>query len=75
MQFGKGMQMGGLGQEETNEMVKFAMDHGINFIDTANVYSLGESETLLGNALKDVREDIVLATKFRLPMDEHLIHS
>lgn len=75
MQFGEAMQMGGLGQEETNEMVKFALDHGINFIDTANVYSLGESETLLGNALKNVREDIVLATKFRLPMDDHLIHS
>lgn len=75
MQFGEAMQMGGLGQKETTEMVHFALDHGINFIDTANVYSLGESETLLGNALKDVREDIVLATKFRLPMDDNLIHS
>ncbi|MDZ7720302.1 MAG: aldo/keto reductase [Balneolaceae bacterium] len=75
MQFGEAMQMGGLGQKETNEMVQFALDHGINFIDTANVYSLGESEKLLGNALKGIREDLVLATKFRLPMDEHLIHS
>ena len=75
MQFGKAMQMGGLGQKETNGMVKFAMDHGINYVDTADVYSLGESETLLGNALKDIREDIVLSTKFRLPMDDNINHS
>jgi len=68
MQFGGKMNMGNLGQEDTTQMVKLALDHGINFIDTADVYSLGESETLLGNALKDIREEIVLATKFRLPM-------
>lgn len=75
MQFGKAMQMGGLGQKETNEMVNFAMDHGINYIDTADVYSLGESEELLGNALKGIREEIVLSTKCRLPMDENINHS
>lgn len=68
MQFGKAMNMGGLGQDETTAMVKFALDKGINFIDTADVYSRGESETLLGNALKGIREEIVLATKVRLPM-------
>jgi aryl-alcohol dehydrogenase-like predicted oxidoreductase len=68
MQFGSKMNMGNLGQEETTRMVKQAMDRGINFIDTADVYSLGESETLLGNALRGVREEIVLATKVRLPM-------
>ncbi len=68
MQFGEAMNMGRLGQQETNEMVKFALDRGINFIDTADVYSRGESETLLGNALKGIREEIVLATKVRLPM-------
>ncbi len=68
MQFGGKMNMGNLGQEDTNRMVKLAMDRGINFIDTADVYSLGESETLIGNALKGVREEIVLATKVRLPM-------
>src|SRR5258707_5433963 len=68
MQFGGKMNMGNLGQEDTTRMVKLALAHGINFIDTADVYSLGESETLLGNALKGVREEIVLATKFRLPM-------
>ena len=70
MQFGKGMNMGGLGQAETNEQVKFALDHGINFIDTANVYSRGESETLIGNAIKGMREEIVVATKCRLPMSD-----
>src|SRR5881296_133114 len=68
MQFGGKMNMGNLGQDETNRMVKLALDNGINLIDTADVYSLGESETLLGNALKGIREEIVLATKVRLPM-------
>jgi aryl-alcohol dehydrogenase-like predicted oxidoreductase len=68
MQFGGKMNMGNLGQEDTTKMVKLALDRGINFIDTADVYSLGESETLLGNALKGVREEVVLATKVRLPM-------
>jgi predicted oxidoreductase len=40
------MNMGNLGQEDTTRMVKLALDKGINFIDTADVYSLGESETL-----------------------------
>src|ERR1022692_3803707 len=56
-------------------MVKAALDGGINFIDTADVYSLGESETLVGNALKGVRDEIVLATKVRLPMSENFNRS
>jgi aryl-alcohol dehydrogenase-like predicted oxidoreductase len=68
MQFGGKMNMGNLGQEDTTRMVKQAVESGINFIDTADVYSLGESEILLGKALKGIREDIVLATKVRLPM-------
>ena len=75
MQFGKAMNMGGLQQKETNEIVKFALDRGINFIDTADVYSQGESETLLGNALKGMREELVLATKFRLPMSDNFNRS
>jgi aryl-alcohol dehydrogenase-like predicted oxidoreductase len=55
--------------------VQLALDRGINFIDTADVYSLGESETLLGNALKGIREEIVLATKVRLPMGENFNRS
>src|SRR5882762_2269194 len=75
MQFGSKMNMGNLGQEDTTRMVKLALDRGINLIDTADVYSLGESETLLGNALKGIREEIVLATKVRLPMSENFNRS
>src|SRR5271169_4894744 len=75
MQFGGRMNMGNLGQEDTTRMVKLALDRGINFIDTADVYSLGESETLVGNALRGVRQEIVLATKVRLPMSENLNRS
>ena len=75
MQFGGKMNMGNLGQEDTTRMVKLALDRGINFIDTADVYSLGESETLVGNALRGVRQEIVLATKVRLPMSENLNRS
>jgi aryl-alcohol dehydrogenase-like predicted oxidoreductase len=75
MQFGGKMNMGNLGQEDATRMVKVALDRGINFIDTADVYSLGESETLVGNALKGVRQEIVLATKVRLPMGENFNRS
>jgi aryl-alcohol dehydrogenase-like predicted oxidoreductase len=75
MQFGGKMNMGNLDQKATNEMVKTALNLGINFIDTADVYSLGESETLLGNALKGIREEIVLATKVRLPMSDNFNRS
>jgi aryl-alcohol dehydrogenase-like predicted oxidoreductase len=77
MQFGKGMNMGGLDQKATNAMIKFALEHGINFIDTADVYSGGESETLIGNALGKMgnRDEIVLATKFRLPMSDNFNRS
>ena len=43
---------------------------GINLIDTADVYSLGESEVIVGKALKGRRDDVVLATKFANPMGE-----
>src|SRR5208337_1980998 len=75
MQFGGKMNMGNLGQEDTTRMVKLALDRGVNFIDTADVYSLGESETLLGNALKGVRDEIILATKVRMPMSENFNRS
>jgi len=70
MQFGGKMNVGNLGPKETGEMVRLALDRGINFIDTADVYSRGESETLVGGALKGVREQVVLATKVRLPMSD-----
>jgi aryl-alcohol dehydrogenase-like predicted oxidoreductase len=70
MQFGEATNVGRLDQKATTEMIRFALDHGVNFIDTADVYSRGESETLIGNALKGYRENVVLATKVRLPMSD-----
>jgi aryl-alcohol dehydrogenase-like predicted oxidoreductase len=53
-------------QKAANELVKAAFDGGVNFFDTANVYSFGTSETILGQAIRDVglnRDDVVVATK------------
>jgi aryl-alcohol dehydrogenase-like predicted oxidoreductase len=55
--------IGGLDQKQTNALVGQSIDGGINFFDTANVYSRGESETLLGKALGAKRQDIVIASK------------
>ena len=54
-----------LGEEETNQIIKRALELGVNFFDTANVYSLGTSEELMGNAFKKYanRDEIVIATK------------
>jgi len=58
--------MGGLQQTEVDLLVRESFDQGINFFDTANVYSLGESEKLLGQSIKNTglpRDEIVVATK------------
>ena len=55
-----------LNQEQTDEMVKRALDLGINFFDTANIYGKGSSETFIGNSFKKFvkdRKDIIVATK------------
>jgi aryl-alcohol dehydrogenase-like predicted oxidoreductase len=54
-----------LGENDTRTFIRQALDHGINFFDTANVYSDGTSEEIVGRALKDFakRDEIVLATK------------
>lgn len=54
-----------LDEENSRPVIKKALDLGINFFDTANIYSMGESEKILGQALNDYanRDDIVLATK------------
>lgn len=65
--------MGELQQNAVNDIVKTAVDNGINFIDTANVYSFGESERLLGQAIKSLglsRDELVIATKVRGRMGE-----
>ena len=63
--------IGNLPEEEVNVIVKTALDGGINFIDTANAYSDGLSEILLGKALKTLgvsRQQVLIATKVRLRM-------
>jgi aryl-alcohol dehydrogenase-like predicted oxidoreductase len=58
--------IGAVGQKDADDLVKTALDAGINFIDTANVYSEGLSEEITGQALKNLgvpREDVVVATK------------
>jgi aryl-alcohol dehydrogenase-like predicted oxidoreductase len=57
--------IGGLDQPAVDAIVHRALDAGINFFDTADVYSAGESETMLGKALADRRGQVVLATKVR----------
>jgi aryl-alcohol dehydrogenase-like predicted oxidoreductase len=59
-----------LPEEASRPLIKQALDAGINFFDTANLYSLGSSEEILGRALKDFasRDDLVIATKLRHPM-------
>ena len=57
--------IGGLDQPAVDALVHRAVDAGINFIDTADVYATGESEVMLGKALGNRRHDIVLATKVR----------
>ena len=55
-----------LNQEQTDEMIKRALELGINFFDTANIYGKGSSETFIGNSFKKLvknRKDIIVATK------------
>ncbi len=70
MSFGAGQDWM-LSEADSIPILKKAFDAGINFFDTANVYSLGESERILGNALRQFganRDDMVIATKVFFPM-------
>ena len=62
--------IGTLQQDTVNRLVDRSLDAGVNFIDTANIYSFGESERLLGEALKTKRDQVVLATKVRGRMSD-----
>jgi aryl-alcohol dehydrogenase-like predicted oxidoreductase len=59
-----------LAEQDSRPLIKHALDVGINFFDTANIYSQGSSEEILGRALNDFgnRDDLVIATKLRHPM-------
>ena len=74
--FGAGM-FGFFGNDDMascQRMVDKSIDAGINYFDTSDVYSYGESEEILGKALKGKRDDVILATKFSLPMGDNPNH-
>src|SRR5260370_33041841 len=56
--------------DKARPIVKRALDLGINFFDTANVYSDGRSEEVVGELLKDHRDDVVIAPKVRLKVGD-----
>jgi aryl-alcohol dehydrogenase-like predicted oxidoreductase len=67
MMFGAG---GNPDHDDSIRVIRAALDAGINLVDTADVYSSGESETIVGKAIKGRRDEVVLATKFCLPMGD-----
>jgi aryl-alcohol dehydrogenase-like predicted oxidoreductase len=71
MNFGK---LGGTSQDDVTALVDVALDGGVNLINTADVYSQGQSEELLGKAIAGRRDDIVLATTAGLPMGDEPNH-
>ncbi len=67
------MMFGAVGNPDHDDSIRIihkALDAGINFVDTADAYSGGESEEIVGKALKGRRDDVVLATKLHLPMGD-----
>jgi aryl-alcohol dehydrogenase-like predicted oxidoreductase len=67
MMFGR---WGNPDHDDSVSIIHAALEAGINFIDTADVYSAGESEVIVGQAIKDRRDEVVLATKFHGAMGE-----
>jgi aryl-alcohol dehydrogenase-like predicted oxidoreductase len=61
---------GNTDHDESIRIIHAALDAGVNFIDTADVYSRGESEEIVGKALKGKRDNVVLATKVHGPMGD-----
>jgi hypothetical protein len=67
------MMFGAWGNTDHDDSIRIihrSLDAGINFVDTADVYSAGESEEIVGKALKDRRDDVLLATKLYMPMGD-----
>jgi aryl-alcohol dehydrogenase-like predicted oxidoreductase len=72
------MMFGSVGNPDHDECIKIvhaALDAGVNFVDTADMYSSGESETILGKALRRRRDDVILATKGHFGLEEGLNRS
>src|ERR1700743_662665 len=67
---GRGHPVWSLGEQASRPLIRHALEAGLNFFDTANLYSLGSSEEILGRALADYadRDDMVICTKVRHPM-------
>jgi aryl-alcohol dehydrogenase-like predicted oxidoreductase len=61
---------GPINDEESRATIKAAFDMGLNFFDTADVYGNGHNETLVGGALKSIRQEVILATKFGYLLSE-----
>lgn len=59
-----------VGTEAASVILKRALDLGINYIDTANVYSKGESESIIGKITGNARDELIISSKFGGPMDE-----
>src|SRR6478735_10906272 len=57
--------------KEATRLVDISIERGINFFDTANVYSQGASEEVLGEAIKGRRQKVIVATKATFSMGEH----
>jgi aryl-alcohol dehydrogenase-like predicted oxidoreductase len=69
--FGGDPQAGGMDQATADALVRCAIDHGVNFLDTADAYHTGQSETLLGQAIRNLglkRENIFVSSKVQNPM-------
>ncbi|WP_255670046.1 aldo/keto reductase [Aeromicrobium wangtongii] len=62
--------MGNTDRDDSARIINRALDAGINLVDTADVYSQGESEEIVGAAIASRRDEVVLATKFGLPLSE-----
>jgi 1-deoxyxylulose-5-phosphate synthase len=67
---GRGHPVWSLSEQDSRPLIRHAVEAGINFFDTANMYSQGSSEEILGRALRDFanRDEVVIATKVRHPM-------
>ena len=70
MMFGQAAGAGNPDHDDAIRIIHRALDAGINVVDTADVYSYGESEEVVGKALKDRRDGVVLATKLSRPMGD-----
>src|SRR3954453_8537221 len=71
------MMFGAMGNPDHGDSIRIihrALDAGINFIDTADIYSQGESEVIVGKALKGPRDNVVLAGKMHYPMGDDPNH-